>query len=257
MVEGRREMASAQPAPVSGVLIGKPGETLGETLYRTLLEQIMFGDLGGVSRLFPGELATRFGVSPTPVREALSRLALEGYIEAIPRRGFHVRQPAPQQVLDTWQVRLGLELTAGEIVVGRLRDGRLALAEVDALAALQQEIAADRRREAHQRHSELNAEFHRRIVALSANRMLVAIYDSVQLHVLRAWIQRGSTGWSERLSTEAREHQAILAALRARDLDAYATATRAHLTRSLADALDELGETATQAASRADGPGDG
>lgn len=240
-------MLKSRSADPLDMLTGKPGETLGETLYRTLLDMIMYEEFD-TSRLLPGELASRFGVSPTPVREALARIAQEGYIETIPRRGFHVRQPAIQHVVDTWQVRLGLELTAGELAIARLRIGQLSTAEIDGLIPLQQQISVDKRPRAHRRHTELNAEFHRRLIALSGNRMLVAIYDSVQWHVFRAWIRRGSHGWTDRLPAEAREHEAILEALKSADFDAYSRATRAHLERSLADALSELRDVAECAA---------
>src|SRR4051794_5729597 len=76
-----------------GELVGKPGETLAETLRRTLLDMIVFGYFERGVRLYPEKLAEHFSVSLTPVREALMRLAAEGFIEVIQRRGYHIRDP--------------------------------------------------------------------------------------------------------------------------------------------------------------------
>ena len=65
-------MTSALPDPSElGQLVGKPGETLQETLHRTLLEMILFGYFERGARLYPQELSLKFGVSLTPVREGM------------------------------------------------------------------------------------------------------------------------------------------------------------------------------------------
>lgn len=74
-------------------LIGVPGDRLVDTLHNTLVEAILHGRIGANGRLYPGEIASLFGVSSTPVREALMRLATEGFVQAVPRRGFHLTDP--------------------------------------------------------------------------------------------------------------------------------------------------------------------
>lgn len=100
-----------------------PGETVADGIYRRLIEAILFGDLAASRRLILQELADRFEVSLTPVREALQRLAAEGFIEATPRRGYRIRTPSPRHVAELWQVRLGLELNAGELAIAVVMRG--------------------------------------------------------------------------------------------------------------------------------------
>lgn len=223
-----------------GQLVGKPGETLTETLRRTLLEMIVFGYFDRGFRLYPDKLAEQFGVSQTPVREALMRLASEGYIEAVQRRGYHIRTPSAKQVLDLWQVRLGLELAAGEIAIERLEAGTLPAEQLDQLDLIRAQLEADPDHIEHRRKLGLNTEFHQHIVALSGNDMLISIYSGIQMQLLGEWIQRGLQSWRKRLDNEAEEHAAIVAALRARDKDAYSAAIRIHIGRSLKDALNDL-----------------
>lgn len=228
-----------EPAEM-GQLIGKPGETLTETLRRTLLEMIVFGYFERGFRLYPERLAEQFGVSLTPVREALMRLAAEGYIEAVQRRGFHVRAPDAKQVVDLWQVRLGFELTAGEILIDRLANGALKPQALDVLEDIMAKLESSPQTIEHRPKLGLNAEFHHRIVELSGNDMLITLYRGIQMQLIGEWIQRGLQSWRGRLDGEAEEHRAIVEALRAMDRDAYAAATRRHIGRSLKDALGDL-----------------
>lgn len=231
---------SVRNATELGELVGKPGETLAETLRRTLLDMIVFGYFERGTRLYPEKLAEQFSVSLTPVREALMRLAAEGYIEVIQRRGYHIRDPDAKQVLDLWQVRLAIELMAGELMIGRLLGGSLRDDAIDELEAIHERLAVDPHAISHKDRHEQNANLHHRIVELSGNDLLLSTYRGIQMQVLHAWIQRGIESWRARHSSEAVEHRAILKALRDRDIDAYAEAVRAHLGRSLKDALADL-----------------
>lgn len=235
-----------EPAEM-GQLVGKPGETLTETLRRTLLEMIVFGYFERGFRLYPERLAEQFGVSLTPVREALMRLAAEGFIEAVQRRGFHVRTPDAKQVVALWQVRLGLELTAGEIVIERLANGALAPSVLDVLERIMAQLEASPQTIEHRPKLGLNAEFHHRIVELSGNDILISLYRGIQMQLIGEWVQRGLHSWRSRLSNEAEEHRAIVGALRTMDRDTYAAAIRHHIGRSLKDALGDLAERDTAA----------
>ena len=230
-----------EPAEM-GQLVGKPGETLTETLRRTLLEMIVFGYFERGFRLYPERLAEQFGVSLTPVREALMRLAAEGYIEAVQRRGFHVRTPDAKQVVDLWQVRLGLELTAGEILIERLQGGALPIASLDVLDEIMARQEENPRTIEHRWKLSLNAEFHHRIVEFSGNDMLISLYRGIQMQLISEWVQRGLQSWRARQPREAEEHRTIGLALRALDRDANAAAVRRHIGRSLRDALADLAE---------------
>lgn len=232
--------ASIKAREELGPLVGPPGETLTATLKRTITEMILFGFFARDERLYPHELAQRFQVSQTPVREALMQMASEGLIEATPRRGFHIKTPTSAHVADVWQVRLGLEQTAAEAVVRRLDAGTLAPAELDRLAAIQarrDELGAAM---STKEHIETNAAFHATLVELSGNRVLIGLFASIQMQLIGAWVQRGVESWRGRLAADAREHRAILAALRAGDAERCRAAMSRHVGRSLDGALEDL-----------------
>jgi DNA-binding GntR family transcriptional regulator len=214
--------------------------TLAENVRQALLKLILAGEFEQGVRLYPDRLSERFGVSATPVREALMQLASEGFIDATQRRGFHIRVPTPAQLRELFEVRQGLELTAGELCIGRAERGEIGEQEFEELAALQRVQEPARFRGSHLEKLDLNNRLHCAIVELSGNRMLFDLYQSIQVRGMVTIVQRGLQTWQGRLDSESAEHWAIIDALRKRNLPALQAAVRAHLSRSMTDALTDL-----------------
>jgi DNA-binding GntR family transcriptional regulator len=224
-------------APEPERLLGAPGERLVDMLHGALGEAILDGRLDAAGRLYPGRIAARFGVSPTPVREALMRLAAEGVIRAVPRRGFHVRDPSADEVRDLWQVRRGLETLAAELAVRRLARGE---ASLDALEALERRLRGAADGMSGRDHLQLNSRFHETLIALAGNRLLATMFASIRVQLIGALIKRGRAAPRQRLAADVAEHRMIVAALRRRDEAAAREAVARHNDRSLADALADL-----------------
>jgi DNA-binding GntR family transcriptional regulator len=214
--------------------------TLAENVRQTLLKLILAGEFEQGERLYPDRLSERFGVSATPVREALMQLASEGFIEATQRRGFHIRVPTPARLRELFEVRLGLELTAGELCIGRALRGEIGEREFEGLAALQRVQEPARFAGSHLEKLDLNNRLHCAIVELSGNRMLFDLYQSIQVRGMVTIVQRGLQTWQGRLDSESAEHWAIIDGLHKKDLPALQAAMRAHLSRSMTDALTDL-----------------
>jgi DNA-binding GntR family transcriptional regulator len=221
-------------------LRGEPGSTLSEMVRNTMIALIVHGEFPDDHRLYPEQLSEKLGVSITPVREALLQLASEGFIENVQRRGFHVRMPTADQIRDMWQVRQGLEITAGDLAIARLKSGELHPDELLVLDGLQRAQERDPATIEHTEKLELNGNFHSAIVALSGNALLGSLYEGLRHRVVGTLVQRGSDSWRSRLAGESREHWAIIDALKAADLDRYQHAVKAHITRSLGDALVDV-----------------
>lgn len=226
-------------------LRGEPGMTLGEMVRKTLAALIVAGEFPEDHRLYPEQLAEKLGVSITPVREALMRLANDGFIENVQRRGFHIRAPGANQVRDMWQVRQSLELTAGELVIARIRSGELRVENLFPMRDLQRAQEGDPSSMDHATKLDLNGQFHSVIVDLSGNALLKTMHESLRHRVLGALVQRGTDAWRRRIAVESKEHWTIIDALTNLDAEAYQAAVRAHLSRSLKDALADVGEQRT------------
>jgi DNA-binding GntR family transcriptional regulator len=93
---------------------------------RRLMEDIIDGSLASGEKLSPTKLATEFGVSHIPVREALAALEADGYVRRVPRVGFFVAELSPEYIEDVYHWRQVLEDEAHRVAVPRLKDADLA-----------------------------------------------------------------------------------------------------------------------------------
>ncbi|MGW0631426.1 GntR family transcriptional regulator [Streptomyces sp. NPDC002758] len=170
--------------------------------------------------LKPGEvysapaLGERFGVSATPVREAMQQLTLEGAVEVVPNRGFRVIERGARELSELAEVRALIEVP----VVLRL--ARTVPAERWAeLRPLADDTVRAASSGCRATYAEADRAFHRAVLSLSGNEQLVRIaYD---LHRRSQWPLVGGPlrPDSAELLTNASQHTALLDALLTRDLD--------------------------------------
>lgn len=180
--------------------------------------------------LAPGEvysapaLGARFGVSATPVREAMQQLAREGAVEVVPNRGFRVSVRSTVELAELAEIRALIEVP----VMLRLArtvpaDGWAALrplAEATAAAA----AVGDRAD-----YAESDRAFHRAVLALAGNEQLVIVADD--LHRRSQWpLATAPAVRRADLVADAAEHSALLDALIARDLPVVQSLVREHFT---------------------------
>jgi len=197
----------------------------GDILADRLKAAILSGELKPGDPLVERQLAAQYGVSKTPVREALRSLVSSRLVVA---RGYKamVVQPLSSEVIeDVFQLRLRLEPWAAELST-RHRTPRW-LSELDAVLKRAEEAAAEKDLPS---ASKANREFHRLIYAQSGNALLVDMLD--QLQDLMAFISvnlwKHRTAWHD----EAGEHHDVVAALAAGDEQAVNAGMRRHLKES-------------------------
>ncbi|MFF7970913.1 FCD domain-containing protein [Streptomyces sp. NPDC007905] len=181
--------------------------------------------------LKPGEvysapvLGDRFGVSATPVREAMQQLALEGAVEVVPNRGFRVVERGARQLAELAEVRALIEVPV------MLRLARTVPAERwAALRPLAEETVRAASCGCPATYAESDRAFHRAVLSLAGNEQLVQIADD--LHRRAQWPLVGGPVRQRRadLVADAAEHTALLEALVARDLDAVRGLVGEHFT---------------------------
>lgn len=181
--------------------------------------------------LTPGEvysapaLGDRFGVSATPVREAMQQLATEGAVEVVPNRGFRVIERGARELAELAEIRALIEVPV------LLRLARTVPAERWAeLRPLAEETARAAASGCRAAYAESDRAFHRAILALAGNEQLVQIAQD--LHRRAQWPLVGGPATRARadLMTDAAEHLTLLEALIAGDLDAARSLVRDHFT---------------------------
>src|SRR5215471_11992317 len=96
-----------------------------DRLAAALRARVLSGDLPSGTRLRQEALAVEFGVSRTPVREALRQLQASGLVDLEPNRGARVRRLSPREIRDAYEVRAELEGLAAELAATRIRHSQL------------------------------------------------------------------------------------------------------------------------------------
>lgn len=184
-------------------------------------------DLIVENRIQPGErvpeleIAARFGVSRTPIREALKVLAAEGLVEMQPLRGAIVKAFSAKDAQDMLRVIALLEEHAG-------REACAApAADIAAVQALHERMRAHHRRRERPPYFVLNQQIHQAIVELARNDTLSAMHAQLGQRMRRIRYVGNSepANWDAAMA----EHEVMMQALVARDADAMAVAMRAHL----------------------------
>jgi DNA-binding GntR family transcriptional regulator len=202
-----------------------------QALVASLISDVFQGRLRAGTHLVARDLEERFGVSQTPVREALITLAGIGIVDLLPNRGAVVRRVTTKEVLEICQVRKVLECEAT-----RKACGRIELAELHALAADLRRLHATRPRSARRFIVEARAvdnRLHDLIAACCDNAFLAQELGRLKIlfRAFRdmAWEREEARNDFHRLYSEASEHLAIVEALLAGDAKCAARAMALHI----------------------------
>jgi DNA-binding GntR family transcriptional regulator len=182
-------------------------------LVSQLRDFVVEGHLAPGSRIPERELCEKFGVSRTPLREALKVIAAEGLIELLPNRGARVRQFSETDIRNLLEVLGGLDFVAGRLACARITDGAIAAIEQMHLEMytyyLRRELAD---------YFRLNQKIHQAIIDAAANPVLSANFASLN-SIVRRLRYSANLVHRDRLSEAMREHEQIVDALKRRSAD--------------------------------------
>lgn len=198
-----------------------------ELVAERLREQIVSGELPPGTRLGEVHLARRFGVSRTPVREALKLLAREGLVEIVAHRGARVAPLEIEELARTVEVMGALERLVGELAVAR------ATAEdVEAVQAAHGRMLEAWRQRDLPAYFTANQAVHFALVAATHNPVLLETYDRLNARIRRHRLMANLAPrrWAEAVA----EHEHILELFLARDGAGLGRALAEHLDHKLA-----------------------
>ncbi len=172
-------------------------------------------------RLDERSLALQLGISRTPIREALARLAHDGLVEIRARRGVMVKRKSQNEVLEmivTW--------AALESMAARLAADRATAKDLRALRKSAVRHGAEAARGDLDAYSKANIEFHQHILELSGCGLLRTTADGLFVHMLA--VRRRAMGENDRAVRSVRDHMAIIEALEQRDAERAESLVREH-----------------------------
>jgi DNA-binding GntR family transcriptional regulator len=227
---------SSKPQLVMNTLPKLDRTRASDSVFEVLRDSILTRVFRPGDRLDVKAVATQLGVSPTPVKDAINRLAAEGLIDVRPRSGTYVAEISPQAVAETFEIRRALECLAAEALVDRLTP-QLILRVNQLLDALERPVNTE---EARRVHDQKNIELHLLIVEGSGNQRLVELYHSLNAHLTIARIHLRRRPDAARLEQERREHRAIVDAIIARDAKRLVEALGQHIKRAGQALVDDV-----------------
>ncbi|CAA7599888.1 GntR bacterial regulatory protein HTH signature [Acididesulfobacillus acetoxydans] len=177
---------------------------LREIVFDSMREAIISGVLKPGERLMEIQLAEEMGVSRTPVREAIRKLELEGFVVMIPRKGAYVAGVSLKDVADVFEIRAALEGLAAGLAAERVTDEELEQMERILLFHEGQETTLEK-------VVESDTDFHALVYEASRNARLVQILGNLREHFQR--FRSTSLAVPGRVKVAVEEHRAIVEAL--------------------------------------------
>ncbi len=208
-------------APAENVLAFP--RSLHADLLDGLRDLVNRGDLAPGARVPERALCERFGVSRTPLREALKVLAAEGLVDLLPNRGARIATLADDHLMHLFEVIAALEAEGGRLACQRITDD--ALAEIQ---GLHYRMYAHFLRQELPEYFALNQAIHHAILTAAGNPVLLATYGSLAGRITRARYMANRMR-PDRWKTAMDEHGGILDALVHRDGAALGTLLARHL----------------------------
>ncbi len=200
-------------------------------IYQKLLAAIENGDLRPGDRLLETDLAQRFGVSRTPIREAIRRLETDGLVAHKPRVGAMIRVLAQQEIVELYEMRIVLEATAAQMAAKHA--SKAEIHTLKTLNAQMMQVATDPYKVAM-----LNRKFHGCILSAARNRFLAQSYNSLS-HAM-VLLGKSTLESSERVKDVVSQHDAIVEALKSGQPETADKLMRTHMEASLEHRLKAL-----------------
>ncbi|NNG01362.1 MAG: GntR family transcriptional regulator [Desulfobacteraceae bacterium] len=197
---------------------------IGEHVTEYLRQSIIDGSIPAGDRLVESKLAEAFGVSRTPVREAIHKLEREGYVSKMPRGGFAVQGLSREDIEETFGIRSVLEGYAARIAAVKHRSE-----ELDVLESKITEYTDSLDRGDIEALPAINTEFHDLLYALSRSPKLLSMINGLRdrIYRFRQIILKQET--LARISHE--DHRRMLALIRQRDAEEVERVVREHILR--------------------------
>ncbi|MDB2550990.1 GntR family transcriptional regulator [Paracoccus sp. (in: a-proteobacteria)] len=198
---------------------------LHEELTESLRKLIVSGELQPGRKVPEKELCELYGVSRTPLREALKVLATDGLVNLEPNRGAWVSRITVEELDELFPVMGALEALAGELACKHITDD-----EIAQVRALHDRMFAHYTARELEAYFKLNQQIHETILAAARNATLTVQYGTLAARVRRGRYMANMT--RERWDQAMKEHEDILDALQARDGGRLAVILRKHMEKT-------------------------
>jgi DNA-binding GntR family transcriptional regulator len=210
---------------------------ISDEVYAALRERILTRQFGLGQRLNLSQIEEQMGISRTPLKDALNRLAMEGLVEIQPRKGTFVVNPTRDEVAESFEVRRVLEVYAVELAAQRVTESQLGQMR-DLVKALRRLTDIQDWDGVYHEYCNLDYDLHHLILRIAGNRRLKEIWEQVNVHVEMARTRYGKLERERNLTQK--EHEEILQAFETRDLPTLQQTISHHIDRAKRSVLEDL-----------------
>ena len=208
---------------------------LREIVGDTLRQAIVDGIFKPGERLMEIQLADEMGVSRTPVREAIRKLEIEGFVALVPRRGTYVSDISVKDITDVYEIRIALDVLAAGLCAERITDE-----EVVRLRMLLDDIDRHIRNGEFDQIVEVDSAFHDILYQGSHNQRLFMMINNLRDQFTR--LRMRSMKQPGRLKNTQKEHRDLVEAIASRDVERAKFTVRTHLENAEATLLTAVRE---------------
>ncbi len=156
---------------------------LREKIYKLIKKAILKRELKPGERITEIDLANRFGISRTPIREAFRRLESEGFLTIFPRKGATVTEINEKNVIEFYQIKGALEALAGRLALANITSEDIE--EMERLNDKLKEISLSDEDTAFDEFNKIHNSFHEKFISLSGNTLLIEILRNLVKRFMR------------------------------------------------------------------------
>jgi len=211
---------------------------LTEQTYQVLKDRILKRQLLPGERISVDDVARGLGVSRTPVTDALKRLASEGLVEIVPRRGTFVSGLTADEVQEWFDIRLMIELYAAECLLSREELGAFLVKVAVPIQEMRRSVNQNGYND-YMAFMDADRDFHLALVSSAGNEHLTRIYTNLNVHIQVARAHHLDS--VENAQQAQQEHDAIFRAFQSRDPDEIRRALQVHIGNVKCRILEVLG----------------
>ncbi|HHY41378.1 MAG TPA: GntR family transcriptional regulator [Thermoanaerobacterales bacterium] len=186
--------------------------TLVDMAYEELKKDITLNVLKPGQRIIVRDLCNRYGISETPIKQALNRLLMEGLIESVPRRNMTVKRIRLRELDELLEIRYMIEIFYVDKVLETLKNNPVAKEKFIANLTEHEKVAENIENiNDYYKHFSLDRQFHQLYVECSGNEKALDIYKKMETHIYMYYVYGKQT--TTRIKEAVQEHKAIFDAL--------------------------------------------
>ncbi|HWI55315.1 MAG TPA: GntR family transcriptional regulator [Desulfobacteria bacterium] len=208
---------------------------LREIVFETLREAIISATLKPGERLMEIQLAEEMGVSRTPVREAIRKLELEGFVVMVPRKGAYVAGISMKDIADVFEIRAAMEGLAAGLAAERITEE-----ELEQLERILVKVGESVQNNNLEKLIEVDTEFHETLYKACRNERLVQIVSNLREQIQR--FRTASLSTPGRMQFALQEHKKIVEAVSERNAELAQALAREHIENAENSMLEVLNE---------------